>query len=141
MPDDHAVRFEGPAEPGLLEELHEAFEELWRAASDVPDAARIRFETAVVEVLTNIVRHATPTGPGPVHVSAALRAGGTTLDAEIVDDATDVMVDLEPPDPPVLATGGRGLLLVRRAVDELSRTRRGDRNEWRLSLRSRRQEC
>jgi serine/threonine-protein kinase RsbW len=139
MDDIPAVRVEGPAEPDLLEDLHDAFEELWREAPDVPAAARIRFETAVVEVLTNIVLHATPTGPGPVHVSAALRAADSKLDAEIVDDATDVGVDLERDDPPDLATGGRGLLLVQRAVDELSRTRQGDRNEWRLSLRSRRQ--
>jgi serine/threonine-protein kinase RsbW len=139
MAEDHAVRVEGPAEPDLLEVVHEAFEELWREAPDVPDGARIRFETAVVEVLTNIVLHATPTGSGPVHVSAALHADDSKLAAEIVDDATDAGVDLDREDPPYLATGGRGLLLVQRAVDELSRTRQGDRNEWRLSLRSPRQ--
>lgn len=137
MADDRAVRVEGPAEPDLLQVVHEAIEQLWREAPDVPRAARIRFETAVVEVLTNIVRHATPAGPGPVHVSAALRAADTTLDAEIVDDATDVRVDLDREAPPDLATGGRGLLIVQRAVDEVSRTRRGDHNEWHLSLRSR----
>jgi serine/threonine-protein kinase RsbW len=135
--DDHAVHVEGPAGPNLLEAVHEAFEELWREAPDVPGSTRVRFEVAVVEVLTNIVQHATPTGPGPVQVSAALRAAKTTLDAEIIDDAADVAIDLDREDPPDHATGGRGLPLVQRAVDELSLTRRGDHNEWHLSLRSR----
>jgi anti-sigma regulatory factor (Ser/Thr protein kinase) len=52
--------------------------------------------------------------------------------AELWDDGAPLDVDLDAPEPPDTATSGRGLLLVRRAVDSVALTREGDRNVWRL---------
>lgn len=126
-------RVTGAAEPGLLEALHEACGRLWAAVPEVPEADRTRFETAVVEIATNIVRHTRGADGGPVRAVAELRAVDHELEATFEDDGVAMDVDLVPPEPDDLAVSGRGLLLIRRAVDSLSFAREGDHNVWRIA--------
>ncbi|HEY0216984.1 MAG TPA: ATP-binding protein [Cellulomonas sp.] len=126
-------RVTGSAEPGLLDTLHVAVERLWVSAPEVPATDRMRFETAVVELATNIVRHATPVGCRPVHAQAELRAVVGGLEATFSDDGAAMVVDLTPQEPDDAAVSGRGLLLIQRAVDSLSFAREGDRNVWRIA--------
>lgn len=136
MPAD--VRVEGAAEPPVLDVLHDALARLWASAPDVPSAERARFETAVLELATNALVHGVPGGAGPVRVGATLRAGDDgVLAAVLWDDGGPLDVDLDAPEPPDTATSGRGLLLVRRAVDSVVLTREGERNVWRLARRYR----
>ncbi|HEY0186457.1 MAG TPA: ATP-binding protein [Cellulomonas sp.] len=128
-----AQRVTGSAEPALVEALHEAVERLWAAVPDVPPTDRMRFETAVVELATNIVRHTRPSGRRPVLACAELRAVGHALEATFEDDGVALDVDLAPPEPDDLAMSGRGLLLIQRAVDSLSFNRVGDRNVWQIA--------
>jgi serine/threonine-protein kinase RsbW len=127
------LRVDGVAEPGWLDEVHAALAQLWAAAPDAPELDRLRFETAVIEIATNVVRHTTPGGDdGPVHAVAVLRVAPPLLEAEITDDGTLVDVDLNPAPVDDLAVSGRGIALVQRAVDTLSYSRRSGRNTWRL---------
>jgi anti-sigma regulatory factor (Ser/Thr protein kinase) len=130
-----AQRVTGSADPGLVEALHDAVERLWAAVPDVPPTDRMRFETAVVELATNIVRHTRPVGVLPVRAVAELRAVDHALEAVFEDDGLAVEVDLAPPEPDELAVTGRGLLLIQRAVDSLTFAREGDRNVWRIAHR------
>ncbi|WP_282946450.1 ATP-binding protein [Cellulomonas endometrii] len=134
-PADGAVelRVDGAAEPGWLDEVHDALARLWAVAPAVPDVDRFRFETAVIEIATNIVRHTRPVGRGPVLARALLRAQPDRIEAELSDTGTAVDVDLDPEPVDDLAESGRGIALVLRAVDSLSLVREGDRNTWRLS--------
>lgn len=127
------LRVDGAAEPGWLEEVHDAFARLWAAAPDVPDLDRLRFETAVIEIATNVVRHTVPVGDGPVRATILLRARPERLEAELSDDGAPVRVDLDPAPVDDFAESGRGIALVLRAVDSLSLDRDGDRNTWRLA--------
>lgn len=127
------LRVAGPAEPGWLDEVHGAFARLWAGAPGVPELDRMRFETAVIEIATNIVRHTTPVGPGPVEASVLLRARAPRLEAELSDTGAPVRVDLDPAPVDDFAESGRGIALVLRAVDSLSLAREGDRNTWRLA--------
>ncbi len=130
------VRVEGAAEPPVLDALHDALDRLWAEAPEVPSAERARFGTAVLELATNALRHGVAVRPGPVCVGATLRADdGGVLVAEMWDDGAPLDVDLDAPPPSDTATSGRGLLLVRRAMDVVALTREGDRNVWRLSRR------
>ena len=133
MPAEVCV--EGAAEPPVLDALHAAIARLWAAAPDVPSAERVRFETAVLELATNALRHGVPVGPGPVRLGATLRAGGGALLAELWDDGAPLDLDLDAPLPPDTATSGRGLHLVRLAVDSVDLAREGERNIWRLVRR------
>ncbi len=125
---------EGLAEPGLVEVLHDALARLWLLVPDVPAGDRMRFETAVVEVATNIVRHTVPVD-GPVEASARLWATHDALEAELSDTGAEVEVDLDREAVDDLAVGGRGIALVQRAVDSLTLSREGSRNVWRLTRR------
>ncbi len=129
------VGVEGAVEPPVLDALHDALDALWAAAPDVPPAERARFGTAVLELATNALRHGVPASPGRVHLGATLRAVDGELVADLWDDGPALDVDLDAPPPPDLAPSGRGLLLVRRAMDEATLTREGDRNVWHLVRR------
>ena len=83
------LRVEGPAEPVWLDQVHAALDRLWTVSAEVPELDRIRFETAVIEIATNIVRHAVPAGPGPVQAAVLLRSAPPRLEAELSDDGAD----------------------------------------------------
>lgn len=127
------LRVDGPAEPAWLDEVHDGLARLWEAAPEVPDLDRLRFETAVIEIATNVVRHTVPVGDGPVRASVLLRADHRRLEAELTDDGAPVRVDLDPDPVDDFAESGRGIALVLRAVDSLSLAREGGRNTWRLA--------
>jgi len=127
------LRVAGSAEPGWLDEVHDALARLWAATPAVPDLDRMRFETAVVEIATNIVRHAVPTGVGPVDATVVLRSAPPRLDAVLSDDGSAVAVDLDPGPVDDLAEGGRGIALVQNAVDTLTLDREDGRNTWRIT--------
>lgn len=127
------LRVEGPAEPVWLDQVHGALDRLWTVSAPVPELDRIRFETAVIELATNVVRHAVPDGPGPVLASVLLRCDPPRLEAEISDDGRPAVVDLDPAPVDDLAESGRGIALVMRAVDSLSLHREDGRNTWRIA--------
>lgn len=129
------VKVEGAVEPPVLDSLHDALDQLWAAAPDVPSVERARFGTAVLELATNALRHGVPASPGRVHLGATLRVGDGELRADLWDDGAPLDVDLDAAPPPDLAASGRGLLLVRRAMDSVTLTREGDRNVWHLVRR------
>lgn len=127
------LRVDGPAETAWLDRVHDALARLWDAAPEVPDLDRLRFETAVIEIATNVVRHTVPVGDGPVRASVLLRADHRRLEAELTDDGAPVRVDLDPDPVDDFAESGRGIALVLRAVDSLSLAREDGRNTWRLA--------
>jgi serine/threonine-protein kinase RsbW len=132
--DDAAeLRVEGSAEPGWLDEVHDALARLWVATPVVPELDRIRFETAVIEIATNIVRHTLPSGVGAVDATVVLRSAPPRLEAELSDDGSAVVVDLDPEPVDDLAESGRGIALVQNAVDTLTLDREGGRNTWRIT--------
>lgn len=131
--DGVELRVDGLAEPGWLEEVHGALAGLWEHVGSVPELDRVRFETAVIEIATNIVRHTRPVGDAPVEASARLRVAPQRLEAELLDTGAPVRVDLDPAPVDDFAESGRGIALVLRAVDSLSLAREGDRNAWRLT--------
>lgn len=134
-PDDGAVevRVDGAAEPEWLDEVHDGLARLWAAAPSVPELDRLRFETAVIEIATNVVRHTTPVGDPPVRATTLLRVDPPLLVAEICDDGTVADVDLDPGPVDDAAESGRGIALVQRAVDTLTFVRRPGRNTWRIT--------
>lgn len=133
------VELSAPARPEILELVHALFEHLWACHEHVPAGLRIRFETAAVEVLANIVEHAfahdqrdgevvrgrrleVALAVSPDSVLASFRDNG--LPAEL-DLSAAVMPDEE-------AESGRGLALTLAAVDDLTYDRTDGRNHWSL---------
>lgn len=138
MTEGARLEISAPATPQMMELAHDAIARLWEAHEDVAVADRIRFETAVVEILGNIVEHA-----------YALDADASrtrrfdlvlTVDAEQVvatfgDDGVPVALDLSAVAmPEEHAESGRGLPLAVAALDDLAYDRVEGRNTWRLTV-------
>jgi serine/threonine-protein kinase RsbW len=127
----------GPADGAFLDAVHDSLDRLWAAAPDVPLRDRIRFDTALAEVVANVVQHAVPAGEQAVHVDVSLMVDAGAAQADVVDDGAAVPVDLDRGLPPETATSGRGLVLIQRAVDKFGFERRDGRNIWRIVCRYR----
>lgn len=119
--------------PVDIERLQEALDPL-RSAGEVPPRDLMLFETALVEVIGNVVR----AGEGH-HVFDAVvtvRVWPDRLEAELSDTGDPTPVDLDRPLPDALDEHGRGLPLARSALDEL-RYEPGTPNRWHLVRRLR----
>lgn len=133
---------------GQLQAMHDAFSRFWllvETALPQPPTTiwRVQFETAVAEVVANIIRHAYP--PEPIHLS--LLAYRDRIEARSSDRGRPYLERETPPEEKArraealgdlagIPEGGFGLPLVRATVDSLdySRTQSGW-NEWELAKR------
>ena len=126
----HTLLIDTP--PDTLDSVHDLLRVIWDKSPEVDIQDQMRFETALIELASNIFRHA-DTGSGvscslSVHISndkieASLRDTGQPGDIEIVD--------AEMPD--VLAESGRGLALISALVDEFTYERIDDHNVWHIA--------
>jgi len=130
---------DAPAAEEVLDLVHAMVEQLWTQGAGGTPRDRLRFETAVIEVLANIVEHAhrvdatvePPREERRLTVAVALREGAAW--AAFADNGRPVALDLGAvtlPDDD--AESGRGLALTLAAVDEVAYARVEGRNHWSL---------
>ena len=125
--------------------MHAALARFWANAAAEgarpSEEWRARFETAVIEIAGNVLRHAYPPGHKPGGVKLRLRLYGDRAEALLTDHGIPFE---EPParsdpserDPLDLAEGGYGLAIARAALDRLDYSRRArGANRWRLVKR------
>jgi serine/threonine-protein kinase RsbW len=130
--DTREIAVHCAAAPAALVRVHEAIALLWERMCPAPAHDwRLRFELAVAEVAANIIEHARP-----AEISLRLHVAPEWVSAEFGDDG--LRCEYPPPAAGAaacegeLAERGRGLCLVRIAVDEIRYERAGDLNRWRL---------
>jgi len=126
--------------PARLDQLEAVCQlvDLGARSSGFDDRTSYACQLAVTEACENIVKHGyREPGAGDIRVTTRSRPGELTVD--LVDSAppfnpTTAMPDddWEAADPPV---GGRGLLIIRRVMDDIRYERRGHRNHLRLRKR------
>lgn len=134
--DEGRVELSAPATPEMMHMVHAVLEQLWSQHDDVSMVDRIRFETAVIEILGNIVEHAYEMEAGDTErrFDVRLTATETALIASFGDDGMPNTIDLsDVVMPDEEAESGRGLALAMAAVDEISYDRSAGRNHWRLT--------
>lgn len=128
-----------------MDYVHNQLERLWLAADHVPLPDRMAFDLAVIETVSNTVRHGVG-DPGPVEVGIDLTATPIELLATIteygaaeprVDAAAyrDSMDEVLDDAQQVLAESGRGLAMIQTLVS-LGFEREGTTNVWRLRRRT-----
>lgn len=105
------------------------------AASGFDDRTSHACQLAVCEAVENIIQHGYQADSGEIDVSAQSAPGALTV--EIVDRAPAFDPTRYPVDPSAslreARVGGRGLLMIRRVMDEISYERRGRQNILRLT--------
>ena len=133
------LELSAPADPETMDLVHAVLEQLWSVHDDVSARDRVRFETAVIEILGNIVEHAyqlegpRDAGPSGRRFDLVLAATDDELVASFGDNGMPVALDLSDiAMPDADAESGRGLALAAAAVDDLSYERVDGRNHWRL---------
>lgn len=131
--------------PDGLDRVHALLHEFWLAVDESPETSfdhrrRTRFEIAVIEIATNVVRYALHGDIESTSPRLELCCESDTVRARFTDSgrmlAADVNLDAcRMPATEDLAESGYGLPLVRRCVDTVSyrRTCRGE-NVWLLEL-------
>jgi serine/threonine-protein kinase RsbW len=126
--------FLAPADPEAIERVHALFEELAVRRADVPADRRGAFELAVVEVVTNVIRHSAEGTRARVELEVGHTPNG--LRAVVVDDAEPADIDAADasmPDPDDLHESGRGLALIALLVDEFTHEPLTHGNRWTLT--------
>ena len=119
-----------------LDVIQDALSGLWVDAPDVDGTDRMLFETALVEIVGNLVEHArTPAGT-PVTITAQVAVHPDRVEARLTDDGIAPPLDLtvDTPAADEMAEGGRGLALAR-AVAEVLHDRGPEGNVWTVTRR------
>jgi serine/threonine-protein kinase RsbW len=121
-----------PAEPASLDAIQDVVQELWSLVSDVSPADRVRFETTMVEIVGNIIEHATPAdGKLGVMLAFVATVDSGSLTGTVSDDGRRAAVDLGTVAMPgVDAEDGRGLALVLAMSESVHYERSGGTNRW-----------
>lgn len=123
-------RFATPAED--LDSVHELLQEAWAASPDLDDRDRMSVETAVAELVANVIQHAG--GGGDVAFTLTVIVEDSRVEVTVSDSGVEVDVDLsgkrQMPDP--LAESGRGLPLMQLLLDSVEYHRVEEMNHWTL---------
>lgn len=124
------------AVPESLELIHELLEEVWVGEPGIEPMDRIRFETALIEVASNIIEHSQPASTDPVRFVLAVECEPERLYAEFTDNARPAGIDLGAAElPDDMSGSGRGLALAKVALDQFSYAKEDKGNRWTLLCR------
>lgn len=124
------------AVPESLELIHGLLEDVWEGEPGIEPMDRIRFETALIEVASNIIEHSEPAGTDPVRFALAVECEPERLYAEFTDNAKPAGIDLSAAELPEDMSGsGRGLALAKVALDQFSYAKEYGGNRWTLLCR------
>jgi serine/threonine-protein kinase RsbW len=129
VPDtiSHSLALSAP--PDDVNAVHELLERVWTASAEVPDLDRFSFETALIELASNVLRHAG--GGGGISCRLAVTVHGDRLEATLTDTGEPGDIEIAACDlPDDLAESGRGIPLIRALVDVVEYDREADANRW-----------
>jgi serine/threonine-protein kinase RsbW len=120
------------APPDDVDAVHGFLATVWAANPGVGEFDRMAFETALIELASNVIQHAA--GEGGVTCVLSVDADENRLSASLADTADAggvVLLDRSMPDE--LSESGRGIALIQALVDDLRYERVDERNVWSIS--------
>jgi serine/threonine-protein kinase RsbW len=130
-PIRHTLRMATP--PGDVNTVHDMLEQVWNDVPEIGAEDRFKFEVALIELASNVMRHA-DSGDGvvcalviqthPDRITATLSDSGEPGNVTLVGRAF-------PED--ALAESGRGIPLIQALVDELTYDCDDGFNHWRIT--------
>jgi serine/threonine-protein kinase RsbW len=118
--------------PDNVDTVHELLETVWENVPEIDMVDRFSFETALIELASNVMRHADP-GSGvmctltvetfPDRIQATRSDSGMPGDIQLTERSM----------PDEFAESGRGIPLIIALVDELRYDREDGYNHWFIS--------
>ena len=118
--------------PDDIELVHDLLDSLFAERADVGARDRMEFETALVELVSNVIQHAVSTTA--VLCRLVVTVDDEVLRAELVDTADPPGVDAGPREmPDAFAESGRGIALIQALVTVFDYERTSSRNLWSIS--------
>lgn len=115
--------------PDDIELVHDLLDSLFGERADVGARDRMEFETALVELVSNVIQHAVSTTA--VICRLVVTVDDEALRAELVDTADPPGVDTGPREmPDAFAESGRGIALIQALVTDFDYERTASRNLW-----------
>jgi serine/threonine-protein kinase RsbW len=121
--------------PGDVDAVHALLEAVWADAPDIPMMERFKFETALLELASNVVKHAD--GGSGLWCTLEIDAHSDSIQATVFDDGEPsddrILVPRDMPD--ALSESGRGIAMIQALVDDLVYSREGTTNRWHISRR------
>lgn len=127
---DYTITIATPADD--IDVVHDMLEDVWAKTPSVSATDRVSFETALIELSSNVIRHADDgsgikcvltVGVSDARIEARLTDTGVASDVEIAERTM----------PEAFAESGRGIALIKALVDEVEYVRSGSINQWRIS--------
>lgn len=132
MTTDRRQSLEVRATPDCLDEVHNLINTV-AAGAGVADEATVRFTTAAIEIVDNVIEHGTRAEAPNLAVTVEVTGGW--LRGVVEDDGPPTSLDLGATDmPDAMADRGRGLPLAARLLDEFRFERQAERNTWHLGI-------
>ncbi len=120
--------------PDDVNAAHEFLQNIWAENPHIPSRVQISFETAIVELVANIILYSVASSG--VRCDVFIEIGDGQIDATISDNGDLVEMALEEHImPDEFSESGRGIPLMRALVDELSFDTSQNQNAWRMSKR------
>ena len=118
--------------PDDVDVVHRLLNSVWVDKPKVADADRYSFETAIIELTSNVIQHG-DTGSG-VSCLITINVFDDRIEALLIDTGKIADIDVtEAVMPDVLAESGRGIPLIKALVDTLTYARVGDLNSWQFA--------
>ncbi|MGK2853591.1 MAG: ATP-binding protein [Microbacteriaceae bacterium] len=131
-PSVHTLQMNVP--PDDVDTVHNLLETVWSDAPGISLRDRMSFETALVELASNVIQYANA-GTG-VSCRVSVETQDDQISASLCDSgkAADVELDAQRM-PDGMAESGRGIPLIQALVDELTYSRDDDVNHWEITRR------
>ncbi len=120
------------APPDDVNSVHDHLESVWDRHPEVGELDRISFETALIELVSNVIRHGN--GGFGIRCSVTVTVTLDRIQAQLVDDGEPGDIQLTGRGlPDDLAESGRGNPLITALVDVVRYERSAGRNAWHLA--------
>lgn len=120
--------------PDGVDVVHAALTSLWTERGDIDEMDRMMFETALIELVANVIQHGT--SATAIVCRVEITADDDLLRAVLIDSADPPDIDDRPRQmPDEFAESGRGLAFVQALVDDFRHHRAAASNVWTISKR------
>ncbi|MGQ0624063.1 MAG: ATP-binding protein [Sporichthyaceae bacterium] len=127
-----SYRLGGRADAGALDDLRVLWQRVTAEHPQLDALDLALFETALTELMNNLIVHGDTDGDCPPTFDLELEVGRGGLSGRLVDDGAPGPDPEQTHMPMASELTGRGIPLARAVLDRLTYERRGDTNVWTL---------